>query len=269
MPASPLNVVERLADGLAVVRLNRPERLNALSQEAVAALTATLDDLARDESLRVLILTGEGRGFCAGWDLKSKLQGEAGGERGVSGLYAGQERFAGMIQRLREMDKIVIAAVNGVAVGAGLGLALASDIRVASRSASFHIGAVRIGLTAGECGISYHLPRLIGASRAFELMLTGRPVDAQEAERIGLVSAVTGDGGLLERAIALAGDILRNSPYAVRQSKRLMWANLDAPGLDAAIELENRAQVLALMTDDFAEASAAFAQKREPRFTGH
>jgi len=268
VPASPFNVVERLADGLAVVRLNRPERLNALSQEAVAALTATLDGIASDKTLRVLILTGEGRGFCAGWDLKSKLQGEAGGEPGVSGLYAGQERFAGMIRRLREMDKIVIAAVNGVAVGAGLGLALASDIRIASRSASFHIGAVRIGLTAGECGISYHLPRLIGASRAFELMLTGRPVDAQEAERIGLVSAVTEDGGLHERAIALAGDILRNSPHAVRQSKQLMWANLDAPGLDAAIELENRAQVLALLTEDFAEASAAFAQKREPRFTG-
>ncbi|WP_420473623.1 enoyl-CoA hydratase/isomerase family protein [Noviherbaspirillum sp. ST9] len=268
MPASPLNVVERLADGLAIVRLNRPDRLNALSQEAVSALTATLDEIARDDSLRVVILTGEGRGFCAGWDLKSKLQGEDGGESGVSGLYGGQERFAGMIRRLREMGKVVIAAVNGVAVGAGLGLALAADIRLAARSASFHIGAIRIGLTAGECGISYHLPRLVGASRAFELMLTGRPVDAEEAARIGLVSAVADDASLIERARSMAGDILRNSPYSVRQTKRLMWANLEAPSLDAAIELENRAQVLALLTDDFAEASAAFAEKRPPRFTG-
>jgi enoyl-CoA hydratase len=268
VPASPLNVVERLADGLAVVRLNRPDRLNALSQEAVTALTDALDDIAKDETLRVVILTGEGRGFCAGWDLKSKLQGEDGGEPGVSSLYAGQERFAGLIRRIREMDKIVIAAVNGVAVGAGLGLALASDIRIAAKSSSFHIGAIRIGLTAGECGISYHLPRLVGASRAFELMLTGRPIDAEEAQRIGLVSAVTEDAALIERAMALAGDILRNSPYSVRQTKRLMWANLEASSLEAAIELENRAQVLALLTEDFAEASAAFAEKRTPQFTG-
>lgn len=266
--SSPLNAVEHIADGLAVVRLNRPDRLNALSQEAVAALTATLGSIAADESLRVVILTGEGRGFCAGWDLKSKLQGEEGGEPGVSSLYAGQERFAGMIRRIRGLDKIVIAAVNGVAVGAGLGLALASDIRIAARSASFHIGAIRIGLTSGECGISYHLPRLIGASRAFERMLTGRPIDAEEAARIGLVSAVTEDAELLESAMAMAGDILRNSPYSIRHTKRLMWANLEASGLDAALELENRAQVLALLTDDFAEASAAFAEKRAPRFTG-
>lgn len=268
MSASPFNVVERIADGLAVVRLNRPDRLNALSQEAVTALTETLDRIAKDETLRVVILTGEGRGFCAGWDLKSKLQGTDGGAPGVANLYAGQERFAGLIRRIRELDKVVIAAVNGVAVGAGLGLALASDIRIAARSASFHIGAVRIGLTAGECGISYHLPRLIGASRAFELMLTGRPIAAEEAERIGLVSAVSDDAALLERAMAMAGEILRNSPYSVRHTKRLMWANLEAPALDAAIELENRAQVLALLTEDFAEASAAFAEKRAPRFAG-
>jgi len=263
-----LNVVERVAHGLAVVRLNRPDRLNALSQEAVRALTCTLDEIARDDSLRVVILTGEGRGFCAGWDLKSKLQGEHGAAPSVSNLYAGQERFDGMVRRIRALDKVVIAAVNGVAVGAGLALALASDIRIAARSASFHIGAVRIGLTSGECGISYHLPRLIGASRAFELMLTGRPIAADEAERIGLVSALTDDAALVDRAIEMASDILRNSPYSIKHTKRLMWSNLEAPSLDAALELENHAQVLALMTEDFTEASTAFAQKREPRFTG-
>lgn len=263
-----LNLVERIGDGLAVVRLNRPERLNALSQEAVTALCDTLDNIASDPSIRVVILTGAGRGFCAGWDLKSKLQGDNGGDPTVGKLYAGQERFASMVRRIRSLDKIVIAAVNGVAVGAGLALTLAADIRIAARSASFHIGAVRIGLTSGECGISYHLPRLVGASRAFELMLTGRPIDAEEAERIGLVSALTDDDALLARATAMANDILRNSPYSISHTKRLMWANLEAPSLDAALQLENHAQVLALMTEDFNEASTAFAEKRAPRFTG-
>jgi enoyl-CoA hydratase len=263
-----LNVVERLGDGLAILRLNRPERLNALSQEAVAALQASLDELDRDDSLRVLILTGEGRGFCAGWDLKSSPQGSGGLPPSVSDLYKGQERFASLVRRIRALDKIVIAAVNGVAVGAGMAMALAADIRIAARSASFHIGAVRIGLTAGECGISYHLPHLIGASRAFEVMLTGRPVDAGEAEQVGLVSCTVDDGALLERAIAMARAILQNSPYSTGHTKRLMWANLAASSLDAALELENHAQVLALMTQDFGEAAGAFAQKRPPRYTG-
>ena len=173
------------------------------------------------------------------------------------------------MRRLRSLDKVVIAAVNGVAVGVGFALTLGADIRIASRSASFHVGAVRIGLTAGECGISYHLPRLIGASRAFEVMLTGRPVQADEAERIGLVSRLVDDNAdLLAQALDLAGQVLRNSPYATRHTKQLMWANLDAASLDAAIELENRAQVLALMTDDFHEASRAFIEKRPPVFTG-
>lgn len=266
--SSTLNIVERISDGVAVIRLNRPERLNAFSQEAVRALSDTLDGIGRDDTLRVIILTGAGRGFCAGWDLKSKVQGSDDGAPNVSALYAGQELFDGMVRRIRALDKVVIAAVNGVAVGAGMGLALASDIRIAARSASFHIGAVRIGLTSGECGISYHLPRLIGASRAFELMLTGRPVAAEEADRIGLVSAVVDDADLLERALLMAADVQRNSPYSIKHTKRLMWANLEAPSLDAALELENHAQVLALLTEDFTEASTAFAEKRPPRFTG-
>lgn len=261
-----LNVVERVADGLAVVRLNCPERLNALSPDAVRALRETFDAIAADDALRVIVLTGAGRGFCAGWDLKSTLQGNSNTPPTVSQLYAGQELFESMVRRIRALDKVVIAAVNGVAVGAGMGLALASDIRIAARSASFHIGAVRIGLTAGECGISYHLPRLIGASRAFEMMLTGRPVMAEEADRIGLVSCVVDDELLLARALEMASEVLRNSPYSVKHTKRLMWANLDAGSLDAALQLENHAQVLALMTDDFTEAAAAFAEKRPPHW---
>lgn len=257
---------------VAVLRLNRPKALNALRHDTVRRLCGLLDELAADDAVRVVVLTGAGRGFCAGWDLKSPLTDAAGqplqGEPGVSDFMRGQELFAGMVKRLRSLDKVVIAAVNGVAVGAGFALTLAADIRLAARSASFHVGAVRIGLTAGECGISYHLPRLVGASRAFEVMLTGRPLDAAEADRIGLVSAIVEDEHLLERALALADQVLANSPYATRHTKQLMWANLSATSLDAAIELENRAQVLALMTEDFREASSAFAEKRPPRYTG-
>lgn len=262
------NLLEHPADGIAVLRLNHPERLNALSSSAVQALRDRLDEIAQDESIRVVVLTGAGRGFCAGWDLKSGMDGNSQGPAGVPQKFKGQQLFEGMIRRVRGLDKIVIAAVNGVAVGAGFALTLASDIRLAARSASFHVGAVRIGLTAGECGISYHLPRLIGASRAFEVMLTGRPIPSEEAERIGLVSAVVEDGELLDRALALAADVLRNSPYATKHTKRLMWANLEASNLHAALELENHAQVLALQTEDFAEAAKAFAEKRPPRFTG-
>lgn len=265
--------LDRRHEGVAVVTLNRPERLNALSQMTVRRLCASLDALATDEAVRVVVLTGAGRGFCAGWDLASPLTDATGtelpGPPTVADYCTGQELFAGMVRRLRSLGKVVIAAVNGVAVGAGFALTLGADIRIASRAAAFHVGAVRIGLTAGECGISYHLPRLIGASRAFEVMLTGRPIPAEEAERIGLVSRLVDDAAeLLPQALVLAEQVLRNSPYATRHTKQIMWANLDAGGLDAAIELENRAQVLALMTEDFKEASAAFVQKRAPVFSG-
>ncbi|WP_321938162.1 enoyl-CoA hydratase/isomerase family protein [Paraburkholderia sp. J8-2] len=263
---------DRSTPGVAVLTLNRPERLNALSQPAVRHLCRVLDELAADPALRVVVLTGAGRGFCAGWDLTSPLtaadDSPLPGPPGVTDYYAGQEVFAGMVRRVRALDKVVIAAVNGAAVGAGFALSLAADIRVASREASFHVGAVRIGLSAGECGISYHLPRLIGASRAFEVMLSGRPIGAQEAERIGLVSAAVDVDALRAHALEIAAGVLRNSPYATQHTKRVMWANLEAGSLDEALELENRAQVLALMTEDFREASAAFAEKRAPRFTG-
>lgn len=259
---------EAYSGGLAILTLNRPAKLNALSGDTVRALCARLDEVAADPALRVLVITGAGRGFCAGWDLTSGSASGSGGRDDVTGYMAGQELFAGMVKRVRALDKVVIAAINGVAVGAGLAMTLASDIRLCARSASFHIGAIRIGLTAGECGISYHLPRLVGAARAFELMLTGRPVPADEAGQIGLVAKVVDDAALMTEALAMAQAVLRNSPYATRHTKQLMWTNLEAPSLDAAIELENRAQVLALCTQDFKEATQAFAEKRPPVFTG-
>ncbi|MGE0797166.1 MAG: enoyl-CoA hydratase/isomerase family protein [Lautropia sp.] len=264
--------VEAAAAGLVTIRLNRPARMNALSQAAARTLRAALDRLADDASVRVVVVTGTGSAFCAGWELGSPILDEAGrplaGDPGMSDRWRLQQDFAGLVRRLRQLDATVIAAVNGPAVGFGFALALAADIRLAAQSASFHVGAVRIGLSAGECGISYHLPRLIGASRAFEAMLTGDPIDAATAARLGLVSTVVDDAALTDAACALAGRVLRNSPYATRQTKALMWRNLDAPSLDAALELENRVQVIGLETDDFREAAAAFAAKRPPSFSG-
>jgi enoyl-CoA hydratase len=180
---------------------------------------------------------------------------------------AGQEKFASMIRTIRTLRQPVIAAVNGAAAGAGLGLALACDVRVAAASASFHVAAVKIGLSAGECGISYHLPRHIGTSRAFEHMLTGRPIPAADAERYGLVSRVVPDGEVLGAALDIAREIAANSPFAVWQTKQVMRNNIDAD-FEGALAVENRAQILAVHTDDAGEAMRAFVEKRAPSFTG-
>lgn len=258
---------ETLEAGIEQIRLARPDSLNALTVPMVEALRAELEAIGADPACRVVILTGEGRGFCAGLDLKAVLP-EEGDAAGAVDWMRLQEAFAGLITAIRKIRQPVIAAVNGVAVGAGLGLALAADIRVAAEGARFLIGAVRIGITAGECGISYHLPRLVGAGRAFEIMLTGRPVDGEEALRIGLVTDVVAADALPDAALRAARQIAANSPYAVKHSKQVMWANLEAPSLEAALQLENHTQVVGLLTEDFGEAVRAFAEKRTPVFSG-
>lgn len=252
--------------GLCLLRLERPERMNALDVPALQAAHALLDRVLADRDLRAMVLAGQGRGFCAGLDLKSLLDQEGRVHWTVEEAMQLQRLFAGLMERLHGCDVPVIAAVQGVAVGAGMALTLAADVRFASPQASFHVGAVKIGLSAGECGISYHLPRLVGAGRAFEIMLTGRPVDAHEAERIGLVTQVVPAEQLLERAMDCARQVRALAPYSATRTKSIMWRNLDAPDLASAIELENQVQVLGLMTADFAEAAQAFAQKRPPRF---
>jgi len=260
--------IERPVSGLAIVRLQRPARMNAMDVPSMRRLTELIDAADADPDLRVIVLTGTGRGFCAGLDLKTVLDAQGRFQLDAGQAYRLQEVFAGAILRLRASGKVVIGAVNGVAVGAGFGLALACDVRVCSNAASFHVGAVKVGLSAGECGISYHLPRIVGAARAFEWMLTGRAVGASEALGAGLVCDVVDPDVLLERAVQMGRQILRHSPYSISHTKRVMWANLDAAGLQSAVELENHTQVLALMTQDFAEAARAFSDKREPVFTG-
>lgn len=266
--------LERAADtgadaGIRLLTLDRPERLNALNGALIEDLHAALDAVAADDGARVLVLTGAGRGFCAGLDLvDTPPTGSAspdGPGRAQRGMQL-QQRIAGLVPRLRGLRIPVIAAVNGAAAGGGLALALASDVRVAAASARFNVAFVRIGLSGCDIGVSWLLPRWIGASRAFELMLTGRIVESDEAERIGLVTRVVPDDELMEQALATARLICANSPMGIWMTKEVMWSNLEVASLQAGIDLENRTQLLTATTEDMAEAVGAFLAKRPPEF---
>jgi enoyl-CoA hydratase len=177
-----------------------------------------------------------------------------------------QQHIASLVPKLRGLRQPVIAAVNGAAAGGGFALALASDVRVAAASAKFNVAFVRIGLSGCDIGVSWLLPRLIGASKAFELLLTGRFVQADEAERIGLVSKVVGDGEVLDAALGLADLIVANSPFGVWMTKEVMWSQLEVPSLTAGIDLENRTQIVATFTEDHPEALRSFLERRPPQF---
>ena len=254
--------------GVTVVTLNRPERLNAMDHELVHDLHGVLDDLRADRSCRVVVLTGAGRGFCSGLDLSGTFQ--VPGTEGLGRVQAGmatQQMIASLVPKMRSLRQPVIAAVNGAAAGGGLALALASDVRLAAPSARFNVAFVRIGLSGCDIGVSWLLPRLIGASRAFELLLTGRIIDAAEADRIGLVSRVVEDRPVLDAALEVAGEILANSPTGVWMTKEVMWSQLEVASMQAGIDLENRTQIMTSMTDDMTEAVTAFFEKRPPDFS--
>jgi enoyl-CoA hydratase len=261
-------VVEQPEDGIALVTLSRPERLNAMNHDLVQSLHDALDELAADTGCRVIVLTGAGRGFCAGLDLSEGASPPS--ARGMGRVQAGmtvQKLIAGLVPKMRSVPQPIIAAVNGAASGGGLALTLASDVRVAAQSARFNVAFVRIGLSGCDIGVSWMLPRLIGASRAFELLLTGRLIDAAEADRIGLVTRVVPDGVVVESAMETARLIVANSPFGVRMTKEVMWSQLEIGSLQAGIDLENRTQVLSSFTGDLTEAMAAFLEKRPARFT--
>ena len=209
---------------------------------------------------RVVVITGAGdKSFCAGADLKAISQGQ-----NIFHPDHPEWGFAGYVQHF--IDKPIIAAVNGAAAGGGLALVLASDIRLGAKSSKFNVAFVRIGFSACDIGTSWLLPRIVGVARAQELMLTGRVFDSAEAHRIGLLVDVVPDDDLLEVAFAKAEEISRNSPFGVALTKEAMWTALEIPGLQAAIDLENRQQILASHTDDAREAMRAFVEKRAPSF---
>ncbi|WP_037182214.1 enoyl-CoA hydratase/isomerase family protein [Rhodococcoides fascians] len=255
-------------DGVVVIEMNRPHRLNAMSVELIDDLHALWDALATRRDIRVVILTGAGRGFCAGLDLVDYDGDQGSDSASPQPRFAMQERIAALVTKSRALPQIVIAAVNGPAAGGGLALALAADIRVASRSASFGVSFIRIGLSGADIGVSWLLPRLIGASRAFELLLTGRMIDAAEAERIGLVASLT-DEPVVDAATRLAREVVANSPMGVRMTKQVMWSQLEVSSLQAGIDLENRTQIMTTYTRDHIEAVDAFVGKRTAEFGDH
>jgi enoyl-CoA hydratase len=250
-----------LGPGVALLTMDRPDRLNALNRDLVEDLHAALDEVAGDAGVRVVVLTGAGRGFCAGLDLKEPMVGD-----GVPSSLDHQERIAGIMLKLHTLPQPVIAAVNGAAAGGGLALALASDVRLAAPEARFNVAFVKIGVSGADMGSSYFLPRIVGSGIASELMLTGRMVDAEEAARIGLANRVVPAGELLDAARDLAAEIVANAPFGVRMTKEVLRHNVDAQSAAAAIALENRTQILAVQTGQIVEAMTAFAEKRAPRW---
>ncbi|TMS55244.1 enoyl-CoA hydratase [Mycobacterium sp. DBP42] len=262
-------LVDRPRPDLALVTLNRPERMNSMAFDVMVPLKGVLEELRYDNSVRVVVLTGAGRGFSSGADHKS-----AGSVPHVAGLtrptYAlrSMEILDDVILALRRLHQPVIAAVNGAAIGGGLCLALACDVRVAAEGAYFRAAGINNGLTASELGLSYLLPRAIGSSRAFEIMLTGRDVDAQEAERIGLVSSVVAEHALLDTCYAMAERMAAFSRPGIELTKRTLWSGLDAASLEGHMQAEGLGQLFVrLLTANFEEAVAARAEKRPPVFT--
>lgn len=256
-------------DGVCRLTLSRPDALNSLTFSMYADLIDQLEGVRYDHDVRVVILTGTGRGFCAGHDIR------AGGKPDWVAEGLGKAQFQrrvldklGQIPVLmRALPQPVICAVNGVAAGAGYALALAADMTLAARSAKF-VNAFHNAGTGHELGFSYLLPRLVGLQRAAELMLTGRPVPAEEAAAIGLVLRCVDDDKLAGDALELAQAVMSNSPIGISLTKRSLHLNADAPSLEAAIELENRAIFMSQSTADTAEKRAAFVEKRKPHFTG-
>jgi enoyl-CoA hydratase len=256
---------EDAAPGVKLLTLDRPDRLNAVNWQMVGELSELFRELAGDNDVRAIVLTGEGRAFCAGLDIKDPNSFD---QDDTVHAYDLQEMFGRMCTELGEVPQPIIAAVNGVASGAGFVFALASDIRVAVGEARFNMANVRIGFSGCDLGSSYWLPRTVGLGVASELLMTGRFMGAEEAERRAVINRIVPAGELLDSAIATAAEIARNSPFAVRMTKQVLASNVDAPSLRAAVELENRTQILCTRTNDFVEALAAFQEKRDPQFTG-
>ena len=245
--------------------LDRPASLNALDSTLVTELRDFFSGLASDTETRVVAVRGAGRAFCAGLDLKEHRSRER-GRPSVPDALRAQRRISELVVLMRRAPQPIIACVHGAACGGGFALALAADVRLAGESARMNAAFIRLGLSACDVGVSYFLPRLVGASVAAELLLTGNFIDAARAERVGLVSRVVPDGELEAAARALAGDMVRNTPLGLRLTKDCLKASLDAGSLEQVIAMEDRNQILAAQTGDFREGVRAFREKRPPRF---
>jgi enoyl-CoA hydratase len=260
--------IEKPREHVTIVRLNRPERLNAMSIQLCLDLQEALHQVGRDNRCWIVILTGAGRGFCSGLDLKDPsiipdIDGLTVPRIGPRAIRI----YSRLIPVMRHLPQPIIAAVNGAAYGGGMCLSLAADIRIAAASAVFNATGIVNGLTSTELGASWLLPRLIGAANAHDILLTGRRIDAAEALRVGLVSRVVPDEAILDAALEIAAGMCEFSPYGIQMTKQVLWANLETASLDAAIELEDRNQIMLGMTDNLPEAIQAYDQKRKPAYT--
>jgi enoyl-CoA hydratase len=250
--------------GVGQVTLNRPERLNAINFEMLDDLYALLQELNHRDEIRVLILTGAGRGFCSGADIKDdRLQTE---ERmktfSDTALYleSVQRKYSRIIIEMRRISQPIIAAVNGVAAGGGFSMALASDIIIGNSKAAFIASFINIGLSGGELGSTYFLPKIVGSARASEILMTGRTVLAEEAERIGLLSRLVPDEDLMTTALEIAKTLTDKTKMGLKFTKEAIRQNLNAPSIEAAIELEDRNQSICCCSPAFLEAISAFGQ---------
>jgi enoyl-CoA hydratase/carnithine racemase len=264
-PALETLRLEMRDDAVAVLTLDRPERANSQTVTMFEEFTTAAFAL-RDSGARALVLRGAGdRAFCAGFDL---AEVEVITKMGVLEFLQFQELATGGLAAIRHLPFPVVAAIHGPAVGGGLSLALAADIRLAAPTAKLSCAFVKVGLSAGELGTSWQLTRLIGSGRAAELAFTGRVVGAAEAERIGLVNRIVPAETLYDETFALTTAIAANSPGGVRMSKRALQRNQEIASYAAALELENRGQALLTRGEDMPEALAAFTERRDPHFTG-
>jgi len=263
-----LVLVERPQPHTAVVTLHRPERLNAMSIELVIELDDALQAIAADNDVWVVILTGSGRAFCSGLDLK-----DYGVIPNIDGLTVGRiaqrsmRYYSRLILTLRRMPQPVIAAVNGPAYGGGMCLSLGAEMRLAAVGATFNATGIVNGLTSTELAASWLLPRLVGAAHSNDMLLTGRRIDADEAFRMGLVSRVLPDDDLLPETLAIAARMCEFSPYGLAMTKDILWVNLENPSLEAAIEIEDRNQLMLGFTENLQEAIRAFDAGRDPVYT--
>lgn len=239
-----------------------------MSFDTVGPLYEALERVGADNDTWAIVLTGAGRGFCAGLDLE-----DHGMPPGCDGLpmsriaIRAMEYMSNLVPAMRKVPQPVIAAVNGAAYGGGMCLVCGADIRLAGASATFRSAGITNGLTGTELGVSWLLPRLIGAARAWDVILSGREVDATEAERLGIVSRVLPDADLLSTALDLAEQLCRYSPHGLAMTKKVLWSNLEGSSLEGAIDLENRNQLLVrLTTQNLQEAIVARKQKRPPRY---
>ncbi|MDQ1423719.1 MAG: enoyl-CoA hydratase [Acidimicrobiaceae bacterium] len=261
-------LIDRPRPGIALVTLNRPERMNAMAFDVMIPFRETLQEISYDNDVRVVVITGAGHGFCSGADLEDPgMLPNVDGLTVTSIARRALELLDDVILTLRRMHQPVIGAINGAAIGGGLCLSLATDIRIASDAAYFRAAGINNGLTASELGLSYLLPRAIGSSRAFDIMLSGRDVAAVEAERIGLVSRTVPPDQLLETSYELAERIIGFSRVGIECTKRLLWSSLDAGSLSSHMDHEGHAQLyVRLTTENFEEAIRARREKRTPEF---